>query len=357
MSPPTATEQTFAQAGAFAGQHQNATQKASAGDKILLIGNPSATQSDMESAHSELSTLVTTSGSVSFEQFDRLDMVKLPLSNYNKVVSGSMPPYILIHSDSTLASLGSALCPGGSLHITEPVCDDVSQESSTGIRSKQSFLSALRLAGFVTCDIVNEHALDDIEFKKLMARPRLQDLKAEKVHRVTVVATKPTYEVGASAKLSFGKKKTAAAVPEPAKKEVKAPVKAKESVWVVSANDDDDDQDLEDDEALLDEEDKIAPAIAVPPECATPAAGGKKKACKDCSCGLAQELAKEELMASMDVSSEIVVVKAKKAVASSCGSCYLGDAFRCSTCPYMGMPAFKPGEKIVLSGNLLQDDI
>lgn len=98
-----------------------------------------------------------------------------------------------------------------------------------------------------------------------------------------------------------------------------------------------------DPDELLDEDDKEKPDPASLKVCGTT---GKRKACKDCSCGLAEELSAELIGKTVDPNPS----------KSSCGSCYLGDAFRCATCPYLGMPAFKPGEKIQLTDNLLKAD-
>lgn len=97
---------------------------------------------------------------------------------------------------------------------------------------------------------------------------------------------------------------------------------------------------------LLTEEDKKRPEVNCNPS------EGKsekpKKPCANCTCGLADELEKE---ASDKVKSTTDGGGQEK---SSCGSCYLGDAFRCASCPYRGMPAFKPGEKVTIDTS---DDI
>merc|ERR1712127_38843 len=103
----------------------------------------------------------------------------------------------------------------------------------------------------------------------------------------------------------------------------------------------DDSVELVDDSTLLDEADLVKVDPASLRVCGTT---GKKKACKDCSCGLREEL---------DSGKEPTT----KSVSSSCGSCYLGDAFRCGSCPYLGMPAFKPGQKVQLSSRQLNPDL
>lgn len=60
---------------------------------------------------------------------------------------------------------------------------------------------------------------------------------------------------------------------------------------------------------------------------------GPRKACKDCTCGLA------------DAETEEQQEEMRREGNGGCGSCSLGDAFRCAGCPSLGKPAWKTVEK------------
>jgi len=90
-----------------------------------------------------------------------------------------------------------------------------------------------------------------------------------------------------------------------------------------------------DEEALLDENDCGGSLGAV----GVDVIQVKKKACKNCTCGLAD--------AESSTPSDIPTVtneELEKSLAG-CGNCAKGDAFRCGGCPYLGTPAFTPGTK------------
>lgn len=93
---------------------------------------------------------------------------------------------------------------------------------------------------------------------------------------------------------------------------------------------------LKEDE-ILSEEDKKKPEVSCNPNDETNEKKPKKP-CANCTCGLADKEAAD------DGESKDTTETPK----TSCGSCYLGDAFRCASCPYRGMPAFKPGEKVTI---------
>lgn len=137
-------------------------------------------------------------------------------------------------------------------------------------------------------------------------------------------ASKPNWETGTKAAITL---KPKAAAP---------------ATWTLGADDEDDE--LIEEEDLLTAEDLERPAGAVGgDDCEVGAAG--KKACADCTCGRAEGEVKK-------LTKEMV-----ENPTSGCGSCALGDAFRCAGCPYRGLPAFEMGKKIELPADFLLADL
>lgn len=98
---------------------------------------------------------------------------------------------------------------------------------------------------------------------------------------------------------------------------------------------------IDEDDLLNQEDDTLAPdmkgvVVASKDDC------GGREPCDDCTCGRRTEPNNNN-----DEKKEDNLVEQIKAPikTSSCGKCGLGDAFRCASCPYLGMPAFKAGEE------------
>ncbi|KAI8049240.1 cytokine-induced anti-apoptosis inhibitor 1, Fe-S biogenesis-domain-containing protein [Syncephalis plumigaleata] len=313
------------------------------GTSVLLVGNTFVDVTDLEQTHAQLTNRLTETGKLNFEQADRLAEVELPASSVDVVLSGLLDPPVVEHSRSTLAKLLASLRPDGILRIREVVRNN--SETTARVKSTpEDVASALRLTGYTDVTIVSVTPLSVELAKDLTTRCWSgEHVSPEQFAVVEITAKRPSYAVGAQSTLSFARKATST-TEEHAKKV---------SVWKKLANkeeEEEDDNDIEDEDALLDEDDRSKPSAASlerPERC-----GPKKKACKNCTCGLAEIEAEEETTNGGSNAS-----KEAQPLTSSCGNCYLGDAFRCSSCPYLGMPSFKPGQKVQLVGNMMEDDI
>ncbi|PYH79779.1 Fe-S cluster assembly protein Dre2 [Aspergillus uvarum CBS 121591] len=144
-----------------------------------------------------------------------------------------------------------------------------------------------------------------------------------------------------------------------------APVQSAPPLAMGIINDDadyDDDDELIDEDELLSEDDLKRPIP--PPEC-QPKKGRRRRACKDCTCGLAARIEAEEQAQREKADKALNVMKLQtddlneldftvQGKPGSCGNCALGDAFRCDGCPFIGLPAFKPGQEVQIMNNVVQ---
>jgi len=193
-------------------------------------------------------------------------------------------------------------------------------------------LKALKPGGFVVL-CVPKGGISDEEASDKLLFSGFVNTKSTKVGEFSEISSsKPDYEVGSSQKLNL-----------------KRPAQDTKNIWTAKATTDE--NDLIDEDSLLSETDRNAKPITKADDCEVGKAG--KKACKNCTCGRAEE----------EVAGEAPKPKLTKemlenpGVGSNCGSCSLGDAFRCGGCPYRGLPSFKVGEKITIPDNFMADDI
>ncbi|KAI8967966.1 cytokine-induced anti-apoptosis inhibitor 1, Fe-S biogenesis-domain-containing protein [Mycotypha africana] len=318
-------------------------------ERILFTGPMTIDQQAFIKVKAETETKVGPFGQVLFEIIERVANAPHPNDSLDRIYSNLFIPTISIHTPTIFARYLAALKNGGRLILKEAILlEDLSNTVSPISRKATDLISLLKLAGFV--DIIVQD-ITPISKQELYAFSRLSG----KFGMVKIHAKKPEYNVGQKVTLNFNKKRNNTSHNRVSKRKV----------WLINTNDDDQIE-LEDDEQLLDEEDKIKPSkesLARPNDCEL--TGGKRKACKNCTCGRTEDDDEEEtgkvvildLMQIDEKEPEIIEVDPTPKENTGCGNCSLGDAFRCSTCPYIGMPAFNEGEKIRLGGMFGSDDI
>lgn len=212
-----------------------------------------------------------------------------------------------------LVELARVAKQGGLVFIQTPVAEE-HQSAQTHASLERDML----LAGFIAPEIVSS-------VERLYSSDGLQPLM--------IKAQKPTWKTGSS----FSLKKSSAIEPycllKPNIKGLKLETK-------------DDLEDLIDEDSLLSEEDLKRPVLPTVGDCEV---GTKRKACRNCTCGRAEIEEKQDKIG--------LTADQLNNPQSACGSCGLGDAFRCGSCPYKGLSPFKLGEKVALPGTLLMADV
>lgn len=274
-------------------------------DQVLVLLGDGVTFDEISNFDSKIKTLVCKIDQISVIAISEIKKANYSRSSIDVIILVLKKPFL--HDNEIFVELLKLLKVNGKLVIYEPLLLESTSECDTAFKDR---LLKLKFSGF----IIKDTKPKKLDFETAELLPNL----FEDINSVyEIIVQKSSFEIGSSMPLNFKTKQT--------------------NVWKLNNIEDNlEEEDLIDEDELLDEDDIIKPDITSLKVCGTT---GKRKACKDCSCGLAEELNGK--------------AEDQGIQKSSCGNCYLGDAFRCASCPYLGMPAFKPGEKVVLLENQL----
>ena len=212
-------------------------------------------------------------------------------------MSGARFPQTVQHNLDLLDQFSKLAKPGSRITVVQATGTDE-------LMDKAKLISMIKLAGLVDVKDAKDISVSENDKKEIA---EVLNVKNTNFQLVEIQCMVPNFASGSSAKLSFASK-------------IKKP--AEKKVWSLMDSDNEGDEDLINENDLLDEEDKAKPDQAslrgkylnlklsrfffesIITVCGTT---GKRKACKDCSCGLAEELSEGK-------------EPQKKSFTSSCGS-------------------------------------
>ena len=256
-----------------------------------------------------------------------LPILHLSFPSHDQPITSLLPATLLASQPSTtvitsdqLSTLSSLPSPSFSAVVSSP-------PSSSALPSADVLKLVHRVlaAGAPVVIALSEEAAAT-QLRNSMVLSGFTSVHHRSVNGLVVLeAAKPAWSAGASAKLSFARKTPAPTAP--------AAATTTTSTWNLSGGSlAEDDLMVDEDELLARETERVdTKQKQVASDCGPGGPGAKRKACKNCTCGLAEELSVEERGA---VAATTSVSK------SACGNCSLGDAFRCASCPFLGQPAF-----------------
>ncbi|KAL7978727.1 hypothetical protein Chor_013216 [Crotalus horridus] len=307
----------------------------SLGEQVAVVCDSYASPKALQKFVQDVQAIIGAESHISVENVNQLLYSSHKESSFDVILSGLVPGSLMQHNTEVLAEIARIVKPGGRVLLKEAVTTKTGNDKLKTVSKLQTIAT---LSGLVE---VKELQKDTLSSEQIQAIQKHLDLQCNEILAVQLEGKKPNFEIGSASqlKLSTVKKSTTEEKNNTNQTfhDYNFLFKWTIKEYIVFQNLSSEDL-LDSDELLVPEDlKKPDPASLKAPTCKE---SGKRKACKNCTCGLAEELEQEKRSAQPK---------------SACGNCYLGDAFRCASCPYRGMPAFKPGEKILLSENNLQD--